>query len=110
VSMEQTIDEEVLKSSWKEECAVFGVWGDPEASRVGYLGLFAQQHRGQESAGLVSLDQDGHHVIDKGMGLVGDVFKEDNLKRLKGRAVNGPAVQWTHCHCSQRKLSQFERT
>lgn len=86
---ESSITEEVLKSSWKEECAVFGVWGDPEASRVGYLGLFAQQHRGQESAGLVSLDEHGHHVIDKGMGLVGDVFKESNLKRLKGAAAIG---------------------
>lgn len=81
--------EDLLKSSWKEECAVFGVWGDPEASRIGFLGLYAQQHRGQESAGLVSLDEHGHHVIDKGMGLVGDVFKEDNLKRLKGEALIG---------------------
>lgn len=78
-----------LGGSWKEECAVFGVWGDPEASRISFLGLYAQQHRGQESAGIVSLDENGHHVIDRGMGLVGDVFKEENLKRLKGEAAIG---------------------
>lgn len=80
---------EEINSSWKEECAVFGVWGDPEASRVSFLGLYAQQHRGQESAGIVTLDNKGHHVIDRGMGLVGDVFTERSLERLKGEAAIG---------------------
>ncbi len=75
-------------ASWREECAVFGVWGDPESGRMTYLGLYAQQHRGQESAGIVSL-KDGDHVVHKGMGLVGDVFKESDLIRLDGSAAIG---------------------
>lgn len=74
--------------SWSEECAVFGAWGDPEASRMAYLGLYAQQHRGQESAGLVSLHED-IHLTHKGMGLVGEVFKESDLLRLQGLAAIG---------------------
>lgn len=74
--------------SFREECAVFGAWGDPEASRMTYLGLYAQQHRGQESAGIVAL-HDGQHIVHKGMGLVGDVFKEADLIRLNGSAAIG---------------------
>ncbi len=74
--------------SWREECAVFGAWGDPEASRMTYLGLYAQQHRGQESAGIVSLSGESH-LTHKGMGLVGDVFKESDLIRLQGKAAIG---------------------
>lgn len=73
---------------WHDECAVFGCWQDPEAGRMAYLGLYAQQHRGQESAGIVTLDE-GSHVIHKNMGLVGDVFKEEDLVRLKGEAAIG---------------------
>lgn len=74
--------------SWREECAVFGAFGDPEASRMTYLGLYAQQHRGQESSGIVSLDGD-KHIVHKGMGLVGDVFQESDLMRLSGNAAIG---------------------
>lgn len=74
--------------SWSEECAVFGAWGDPEAARMTYLGLYAQQHRGQESAGIVSLNGN-EHLTHKGMGLVGDVFKEADLIRLHGQAAIG---------------------
>lgn len=73
---------------WHDECAVFGIWNDPEASRMAYLGLYAQQHRGQESAGIVSLHE-GAHIHHKGMGLVGDVFQEEDLERLRGRAAIG---------------------
>ncbi len=74
--------------AWREECAVFGVWGDPEAARMTYLSLYAQQHRGQESTGIVSLHEGGH-ISHKGMGLVGDVFKEQDLIRLEGLAAIG---------------------
>lgn len=74
--------------SWHDECAVFGVWGDPEAGRMTYLGLYAQQHRGQESAGIVSLHE-GRHIAHKGMGLVGEVFQEPDLQRLEGQAAIG---------------------
>lgn len=53
-----------------------------------YLGLYAQQHRGQESSGIVSLHE-GLHNVHRGMGLVGDVFKEADLMRLAGRAAIG---------------------
>lgn len=53
-----------------------------------YLGLYAQQHRGQESSGIVSLN-DSQHIVHRGMGLVGDVFKEADLMRLSGKAAIG---------------------
>lgn len=67
---------------------MFGAWGDPEAARMTYLGLYAQQHRGQESSGIVALNN-GTHVSHKGMGLVGEVFKEPDLIRLEGSAAIG---------------------
>src|ERR1044072_8869603 len=79
---------ESTSPGFHEECAVFGAWGDPEASRMTYLGLYAQQHRGQESSGIVSLN-DGQHIVHKGMGLVGDVFQESDLIRLVGSASIG---------------------
>jgi amidophosphoribosyltransferase len=77
-----------LKSSWKEECGVFGIWNHEEAARLAYLGLFAMQHRGQESAGIVTL-KDKAHIHHKGLGLVGDVFKEEDFDRLQGNVAIG---------------------
>jgi amidophosphoribosyltransferase len=68
--------------SFKDECGVFGVWNDDEASKLTYLGLYALQHRGQESAGIVSLKgrgPEGVHTMFKGLGLVHDVFTEAQL-------------------------------
>lgn len=76
--------------TWREECAVVGVWNHEEAARLAYLGLFAMQHRGQESAGVVSLHEHSH-IHHKGLGLVGDVFTENDLLRLKGSAAIGHA-------------------
>ncbi len=73
---------------FREECAVFGVWDDDEAAQMTYLGLYAQQHRGQESTGIVSL-YEGKQIHHKGLGLVGDVYSEADLARLKGRAAIG---------------------
>lgn len=73
---------------WKDECAVFGIWNDPEASHMTYLGLFALQHRGQESSGIVTLNG-RQHLQRKGAGLVGEVFSETDLKNLQGRAAVG---------------------
>ncbi len=74
--------------TWREECAVFGAWNHEEAARLAYLGLYAMQHRGQESAGIVSLHA-GEHRVHKGLGLVVDVFKEPELCELKGRVSIG---------------------
>lgn len=67
----------------KEECGVFAVADHPEAARLTYLGIYALQHRGQESAGIVSSDHKKLH-IEKGMGLVAEVFNEARLERLPG--------------------------
>ncbi len=72
----------------RESCGIFGVYGHPQASKLTYLGLYALQHRGQESAGIVSFD--GHKVyghID--MGLVSEIFDEQSLNRLKGNLAIG---------------------
>ncbi|PWU17621.1 MAG: amidophosphoribosyltransferase, partial [Bdellovibrio sp.] len=74
--------------SWREECAVIGIWNHEEAARLCYLGLYAMQHRGQESSGIVS-NQDGTHHIHRGLGLVGDIFHEEELRRLHGFSAIG---------------------
>jgi len=71
-----------------EECAVVGVYGHKEAANLTYLGLYALQHRGQESSGIVSNDGQQFHQ-EKAMGLVADVFTKDRLKRLPGRSAVG---------------------
>lgn len=67
----------------KEECGIFGVFGNEEAARITYLGLYALQHRGQESAGIAVYD--GSNVnYHRAMGLVTSVFSERILSELKG--------------------------
>ena len=67
-----------------DECGVFGVYGHDEASTLVYLGLHGLQHRGQESAGIVTASSGHDFNLHKHMGLVSDVFSQDTLKRLKG--------------------------
>jgi amidophosphoribosyltransferase len=72
----------------KEECGIFGIIGHPEASKLTYFGLYALQHRGEESAGIVI--SDGSQVREqKGMGLVADVFNEQSLNALHGNLAIG---------------------
>lgn len=80
-------DQEV-SSKPKHECGICGVYGHPDAAKLVYFGLYALQHRGQESAGIIS--GDGKKVaIHKGMGLVADVFNENDLSRLTGHLATG---------------------
>jgi amidophosphoribosyltransferase len=73
---------------FKEECGVFGIFGHPEAANMAYLGLYALQHRGQESAGIAS--SDGHRLqVFREMGYVADVFNEATLSGLPGEAAIG---------------------
>src|SRR6266498_121147 len=66
-----------------DECGVFGIWGHKEAANLAYLGLYALQHRGQESAGIVS--SNGVQLfLEKDMGLVADIFSKERLERLPG--------------------------
>lgn len=70
-------------------CGIFGVSGVPHAARLTYLGLYALQHRGQESAGMVVLDRDGCARSHRGMGLVSEVFDDALLERLPGDVAVG---------------------
>jgi amidophosphoribosyltransferase len=72
----------------RESCGVFGVFGHEDAAKLTYFGLYALQHRGQESAGIVS--STGKSIFEhKGMGLVADVFKEHDLNELHGHIAVG---------------------
>jgi len=70
-----------------DQCGLFGVFGHPEAAHLTYMGLYALQHRGQESAGIAAGDVESLR-LEKGMGLVNDVFTERRLESLAGdRAI-----------------------
>jgi amidophosphoribosyltransferase len=71
-----------------EKCGLFGVYHHPEAAKLTYLGLYALQHRGQESSGIVSSDGNTLHA-EIGMGLVADVFNERRLAKLPGHMAIG---------------------
>ena len=72
----------------KEECGIFGIFGHEDCAKMAYFGLYALQHRGQESAGMAV--GDGSQITDhKNMGLVHDIFTEEILKTLKGHLAIG---------------------
>ncbi len=73
---------------FREECGVFAIMGHPEASKLAYLGLYALQHRGQDSAGITSAEGKKLHSR-KGMGHVGDVFSEEVIASLPGHFAIG---------------------
>lgn len=70
-------------------CGIFGITGAPGAAQLTYQGLYALQHRGQESAGIVSVDDAGTAHTVRGMGLVQDVFPPARLRTLPGRLAIG---------------------
>jgi len=72
----------------RDECGIFGVFGHERSSELAYLGLFALQHRGEESAGIVTC-HNGELMGKKAMGLVGDVFDEERLRELPGTSAIG---------------------
>jgi amidophosphoribosyltransferase len=74
---------------FNEECGVFGVLGREDAANLVYLGLYALQHRGQESAGIASVAADGRILSEKEMGYVADVFTADRIARLPGDMAVG---------------------
>jgi amidophosphoribosyltransferase len=71
-----------------DHCGVFGVYGHPEAAKLVYLGLYALQHRGQESAGIASSDGE-NLVCQKGMGHVEEIFPREVMEKLPGRHAIG---------------------
>ncbi|MBU1626757.1 amidophosphoribosyltransferase, partial [bacterium] len=78
----------MFKRKFGEDCGVFGIYGHPEAANLTYLGLYALQHRGQESAGIVSSDGKKLYAYKK-MGLVSEVFHAESLKVFKGHYAIG---------------------
>jgi amidophosphoribosyltransferase len=85
---DDAIVEESVLDAFHDECGVFGVYGHPEAANLAYLGLYALQHRGQESAGIVS--SNGKSLIShRGMGLVADIFNSEIIARLEGTSAIG---------------------
>ncbi|MBI3756529.1 MAG: amidophosphoribosyltransferase [Deltaproteobacteria bacterium] len=71
-----------------EECGVVGIYGHPEAANLAYLALYALQHRGQESAGIASSNEQTL-LVHRGMGLVADIFDEKMIRRLEGSSAIG---------------------
>ena len=73
---------------FKDECGVFGIFGHPEAANLTYLGLYALQHRGQESAGIAA--SDGVQIRhSKAMGYVNEAFNAESLAKLPGAMAAG---------------------
>jgi amidophosphoribosyltransferase len=73
---------------FKDECGIFGIFGHPEAASLTSLGLYALQHRGQESAGIAAADGERMRLA-RGMGQVADAFKEETLEGLPGHLAIG---------------------
>src|SRR5579872_686790 len=70
-------------------CGVFGIFGHPNAAQLTYYGLYALQHRGQESAGIVSCDERKRFHEHRGMGLVSQIFNSEVLEKLTGPMAIG---------------------
>ncbi|MBF0584302.1 MAG: amidophosphoribosyltransferase [Magnetococcales bacterium] len=79
---------DILDDHFHDACGIFGVFNHTEAANLVYLGLYALQHRGQESAGIVSVEDRIFHC-NRGRGLVADVFKRPDLDQLNGRQAIG---------------------
>lgn len=78
-----------LKAIPKDKCGVFGIYRHSEAAQLTYFGLYALQHRGQESAGISVAKEKDKIYSHKGMGLVHDIFTTEDLKRIEGGSAIG---------------------
>ena len=77
-----------MSDKFHEECGVVAIYGHPEASKLAYLGLYALQHRGQESAGICTSSR-GQTYCHKAMGHVADIFTSAVLATLPGELAIG---------------------
>ena len=99
----------VFDDKLREECGVFGIYGHPEAARLTYLGLYALQHRGQESCGIVATN--GEQLIsEREMGHVSEAFDQSRLDRLPGHAAIGHVRYSTAGEVSIRECQPFSVT
>ena len=95
-----------LGGKFREECGVCTIFGHPEAANLAYLGLYALQHRGEESAGICS--SDGNTVYTrKGMRLVNEVFGEAELQKLNGHMAIGHTCYSTAGDASSLNAQPF---
>ena len=78
----------IMPDKFHDECAVFGIFGHEEAANLTYLGLYALQHRGQEASGIVSGDG-VQFFVQKGTGLVADIYDRSSLEKLPGHMAIG---------------------
>ena len=93
----------------RDNCGIFGIYGHKDAARLTYLGLYALQHRGEESAGIVAYD--GKRVRSHmGMGLVGDVFDEGIIKSLHGNTACGHVRYSTTGSNHEKNIQPFLAT
>ena len=100
------IDKDIMFGKLKEECGVFGIFNNDrhDVARVTYHGLYALQHRGQESAGI-AVNDEGIILHHKDMGLVPEIFNEVVLNHLKGRIAIGH-VRYSTTGASLRENAQ----
>ena len=77
-----------MSEDFKDKCGLFGAWDVHEAAHIAYLGLFAQQHRGQEGAGIIASDH-GRFTGNRGEGLVHTIFSKEKLNELPGERAIG---------------------
>lgn len=87
-SAAEIFDSSIAEREMREECGVCAVYGVDAAASLCYLGLYSLQHRGQESAGIVSRDKRQFYVV-KEMGLVSEVFNPKNIRYLRGNSAIG---------------------
>ena len=79
-----------MRDGPRDECGVFGLYAPGhEVARLSYFALYALQHRGQESAGIAAADRGGHIVTRRELGLVNQVFSENDLRTLAGDLAIG---------------------
>jgi amidophosphoribosyltransferase len=80
----------IMREGPRDECGVFGLYAPGhEVSRLSYFALYALQHRGQESAGIAAADRNGHIITRRELGLVNQVFTENDLRTLAGELAIG---------------------
>lgn len=102
-NLRTTVDDPAIR----HHCGLFGIWGHDEAVALTHLGLYALQHRGQESAGIVSTN--GERLLrHAGLGLVSQVFDEDSLAQIRGRIAIGHVRYSTTGSCTDSNAQPLE--
>jgi len=97
---------EITLDKFRDECGVFGIYGHADAARLTYLGLYALQHRGQESCGITS--SNGSELrLERAMGHVADAFDQSALDRLPGSSAIGHVRYSTAGEVSIREAQPF---